>query len=87
VKLRVFITSICAFLFSCGIENEEVKNKKESVLFFEEEFNKETLNTSIWNYDLGDGCPKMCGWGNNELQSYKRFIRKIILNFNMELLR
>ncbi len=23
-----------------------------------------------WNYDLGDGCPNVCGWGNNELQFY-----------------
>ncbi len=24
----------------------------------------------MWSYDLGDGCPEVCGWGNNELQSY-----------------
>lgn len=23
-----------------------------------------------WNYDLGDGCPDVCGWGNNELEYY-----------------
>src|SRR5688572_25099587 len=23
-----------------------------------------------WNYDLGDGCPDNCGWGNNELEYY-----------------
>ncbi len=23
-----------------------------------------------WGYDLGDGCPNVCGWGNNELQYY-----------------
>ena len=23
-----------------------------------------------WGYDLGDGCPAVCGWGNNELQYY-----------------
>lgn len=23
-----------------------------------------------WNYDLGDGCPNLCGWGNNEAQYY-----------------
>lgn len=25
-----------------------------------------------WNYQLGDGCPDVCGWGNNELQIYTR---------------
>lgn len=23
-----------------------------------------------WSFDIGDGCPKLCGWGNNELQYY-----------------
>ena len=23
-----------------------------------------------WTYDLGDGCPNVCGWGNNERQTY-----------------
>lgn len=25
-----------------------------------------------WNYDLGDGCPNLCGWGNGEKQYYTR---------------
>lgn len=24
----------------------------------------------LWSYHLGDGCPQLCGWGNNELQYY-----------------
>ncbi|MBX2895953.1 MAG: glycoside hydrolase family 16 protein [Cyclobacteriaceae bacterium] len=27
-------------------------------------------DTTKWNYDLGDGCPHVCGWGNNEAQYY-----------------
>lgn len=23
-----------------------------------------------WSYDIGDGCPNVCGWGNNELEYY-----------------
>lgn len=23
-----------------------------------------------WSYDVGDGCPNVCGWGNNELEYY-----------------
>ena len=26
--------------------------------------------TSKWSLQLGDGCPSLCGWGNNELQVY-----------------
>lgn len=28
------------------------------------------LNASKWTYDLGDGCPNVCGWGNGEQQYY-----------------
>jgi beta-glucanase (GH16 family) len=27
-------------------------------------------DSTRWNYDVGDGCPNLCGWGNNELQHY-----------------
>ena len=38
-------------------------------MVWSDEFNGTTLNTSDWNYDVGDGCPN-CGWGNNELEYY-----------------
>ena len=41
------------------------------MLFFED-FSGTSLNTSIWNYELGDGCPNLCGWGNNERQIYTK---------------
>jgi beta-glucanase (GH16 family) len=28
------------------------------------------LDEKIWNFELGDGCPNLCGWGNNERQIY-----------------
>lgn len=37
---------------------------------FEEHFNGTTLNMAVWNYELGDGCPSLCGWGNDERQHY-----------------
>lgn len=27
-------------------------------------------DSTRWDYDIGDGCPQLCGWGNNELQVY-----------------
>ena len=39
-------------------------------LVWEDDFNDETLNETFWNFELGDGCPDLCGWGNNELQLY-----------------
>tara|TARA_B110001450_G_C17246568_1_gene329740 strand:+ start:283 stop:498 length:216 start_codon:yes stop_codon:yes gene_type:complete len=42
------------------------------MLVFSDEFNKDTLDLNSWSYDLGDGCPSLCGWGNNERQLYKK---------------
>jgi hypothetical protein len=40
-------------------------------LVWQDEFEGGELSQD-WVYDLGDGCPGLCGWGNNELQSYKK---------------
>jgi len=39
-------------------------------LAWQDEFNGEMLNLEHYNFDLDDGCPNLCGWGNNELQWY-----------------
>lgn len=43
---------------------------QDKKLIWEENFNGSELNTTIWNFELGDGCPSICGWGNNEKQIY-----------------
>ncbi|RAJ16423.1 glycoside hydrolase family 16 protein [Olleya aquimaris] len=53
-------------LLSCG--NKE--DKKE--FYFEDNFDGVELNQDYWNYELGDGCPNLCGWGNNERQIYTK---------------
>ena len=40
-------------------------------LIWNDEFNGTTLNLGDWSYDNGDGCPNLCGWGNNELEYYR----------------
>jgi len=40
-------------------------------LVWSDEFNGSALNTADWNYDIGTGCPDLCGWGNNELEYYR----------------
>jgi beta-glucanase (GH16 family) len=40
-------------------------------LIWSDEFEGDSLNTSNWNYDIGDGCPNLCGWGNMEFQYYR----------------
>ncbi len=39
-------------------------------LTWADEFNSGALNTSNWTVEEGDGCPGLCGWGNNELEYY-----------------
>ncbi|RED97406.1 family 16 glycosylhydrolase [Marinoscillum furvescens] len=41
-------------------------------LVWQDEFNGEALNESDWTYEIGDGCPGLCGWGNNELEYYRK---------------
>ncbi len=49
-----------------------VSCKRNGTLIFEEDFNGSGLNAAHWNYELGDGCPDLCGWGNNERQLYTK---------------
>lgn len=37
-----------------------------------EEFEGDALSEDTWNFETGDGCPGLCGWGNNEAQVYTR---------------
>ena len=46
-------------------------NQKENIIFLDD-FNGENLDTKNWNYQLGNGCPDLCGWGNNERQIYTK---------------
>lgn len=53
-----------------GIEVVEEEEMVHTTLFWEEEFEGTELNDEVWSFELGDGCPNLCGWGNNEPQIY-----------------
>lgn len=40
------------------------------VLAWGEEFDGPELSSAAWTAESGDGCPALCGWGNNELEYY-----------------
>lgn len=40
-------------------------------LVWEDEFNGTELDMDSYTFEMGDGCPNLCGWGNNELQVYR----------------
>ena len=37
---------------------------------WQDEFNGSEIDEASFNFEIGDGCPNLCGWGNNELQLY-----------------
>jgi len=41
-------------------------------LVWNDEFDGTELNMQDWSYDNGNGCPNLCGWGNNELEYYRQ---------------
>ncbi len=69
-RLPKYINAIIILLlcYSC---------KSNPKLIWEENFNGNELNEANWNYQLGDGCPELCGWGNNEKQHYTKTNHKL----------
>ncbi|MFP4064683.1 MAG: family 16 glycosylhydrolase [Bacteroidales bacterium] len=40
-------------------------------LVWHDEFEGDKVNPEYWVFESGDGCPGLCGWGNNEMQYYR----------------
>jgi hypothetical protein len=40
-------------------------------LVWNDEFSGTGINSDNWVFEVGDGCPNLCGWGNNELEYYR----------------
>ena len=58
-------------VFGVRLFSETDKTAKKLKLVWADEFDKNGLpDTSKWSYNVGDGCPNLCGWGNNEWQYY-----------------
>ena len=73
MKVRIFLILIIAAVSVLVTSNLLLKDTgiDANNLIWSEEFDYEGHpDASIWSYDVGDGCPKLCGWGNNELQYY-----------------
>jgi beta-glucanase (GH16 family) len=64
-----FSIFIIAMLISC-------RNQPGKTLIWADEFDYVGAPDSTkWNFDLGDGCPNACGWGNNEAQFYTKDLK------------
>lgn len=64
--LRKFATILLvATLFALPVEGQDYQ------LVWQDEFDGTQLDLGKWAPQIGDGCPSLCGWGNNELQYYR----------------
>ncbi len=57
-------------LFVLGFVATFISHSQERKLLWEENFDGPILNEKSWNFERGDGCPNLCGWGNAEKQIY-----------------
>lgn len=46
---------------------------------WQDEYEGQELSSDDYNYEMGDGCPNICGWGNNELQFYTSDAENVFL--------
>ncbi len=61
---------IIAFLFLFGLIPLTSFSQCRGTLVWNDEFTGTTLDMTKWNFETGNGCPSLCGWGNNELEYY-----------------
>lgn len=80
MRVELVILLMCSIgIVSCKKDSSNTAEKlgqqssdDNSTILLSEEFEGNELNLDIWNYELGDGCPNLCGWGNNERQHYTK---------------
>ena len=72
MRLSIIITTlILSGFFSCQRADNRAISSSDIKLVWSDEFDYMGFpDSSKWDYDIGDGCPQLCGWGNNELQYY-----------------
>jgi len=66
--------SLCILLVSqCNKQFSNTGKQDKPKMIWSDEFDKEGApDAENWSYDIGDGCPNRCGWGNNELEYYTK---------------
>ena len=59
--------------FVSGVQTDDTspESREGYSLVWSDEFSGTSLNTDDWTYEIGDGCPDLCGWGNRELEFYR----------------
>ncbi len=67
--------SLYAFSLLAIFSFHFIENPKRKLVWKDEFDNMGLPDSTRWSYDLGDGCPNVCGWGNNEAEFYTRDLK------------
>ena len=54
-----------------ALPSTSVSGAIDGQLVWADEFDGTSVDPSIWTFEVGDGCPNLCNWGNDELQYYR----------------
>jgi beta-glucanase (GH16 family) len=69
MKTRIF-QIVALFILACSSVGLVPRERR---LVWSDEFNYSgPPSRKHWSYELGDGCPTNCGWGNNEAEYYTK---------------
>ena len=75
VYFRVVLSNPVNARISSTIITVKIINVDYATLVWSDEFSAASLNTTVWNYELGAG-----GWGNNELETYTNSVDNVHLD-------
>lgn len=85
MKSSIIFSGFLMMLISCGGGDDgpstptnpggtlppvEIDESFETLVWSDEFEVNGSPDSEKWTYDLGDGCPDLCGWGNQEKQYY-----------------
>lgn len=75
--MNQFINIVLVLIFLTSCQQENVDNN----LIWSDEFeDKNQINSEKWNIITGNGCPELCGFGNNEKQFYTDSSNNVRIN-------
>ncbi|MFA0963832.1 family 16 glycosylhydrolase [Roseivirga sp. BDSF3-8] len=80
MRWLVILAPLSLCLFSCNTSDSkqeaatqagaEGAERTEAQLIWQDEFEGNGVDTTKWTVVEGNGCPELCGFGNNERQTY-----------------
>lgn len=69
--------AVVLILFFVSLLGIQFYSDRDDNIIWSDEFEGATLDTSKWTAIVGNGCPELCGFGNNEAQYYTNALDNI----------